>query len=159
MRIEYFARWSWSDGRGLEPLTETKAARVHDKGHTYVAHLLDEQLVLTLRPETQYVALGFVGPSGERLGGVALILGGPSRIESIDVQQYGEEAVRLQGGHSESLTVTTASFEEPAEFDPKPLPGLTFPALGEYAEVVKLPRDPWDYVKLPPGFDPPRPVA
>lgn len=159
MDVEYFARWSWPEGRGLEPLTEKKSARLHDKGKTYVAHLVDEQLVLTLRPETRYVALGLLGPSRERLGGVALVLGGTATIESIDVRQHGEQVVRLQGGHGASLSVTIAPFDEPTEFDPKPLPTLTFPALGEYAKLVKLPRDPWEYVELSPGFDPPRPCA
>lgn len=159
MHVEYYARWSWRQGRGLEPLTQKKAARLHDKGDTYVAHLVDEHLVLTLRPETGYVALGFLGPPGERLGGVALILDGTPTIESIDVQQHGREAVRLQGGHGASLIVTIAPFDEPTEFDPKPLPALTFPKLGEHAELAKLPRDPWDYVRLPPGFNPPRPAA
>ncbi|MGH3549643.1 MAG: hypothetical protein ACRDQU_16350 [Pseudonocardiaceae bacterium] len=159
MDIEYFARWLWSEGRGLEPLTRKQVARLHDKGRTYVVHLVNEQRVLTIRPETGYVALAFLGPSGERLGGIALVLGGTPVIESIDVQQHGTEVVRLQGGHGISLTVTTAPFDEPSEFHPKPLSALTFPALGEYAELAKLPGDPWEYVELPSGFDPPQPRA
>lgn len=157
MQIEYFARWNWLRGQGLEPLTDKQLARVHAKGHTYVAHLPQEHLVLTLRPETRYVALGFVGPSGEELGGVALVLDDPPTIESIDVQQHGEEVVRLQGGHGPTLTVTTAPFTQPREFAPVPLAAVSFPPPGDYAELLKLSRDPWDYVELPPGFDPPRP--
>jgi hypothetical protein len=157
VQIEYFARWNWLLGHGLDPLSDKQLARIHGKGDTYVAHLPDEHLLLTLRPENGYVALRSISPSGPPLSGVALVLDGAPTIESIDVRQGGDEVVRLQGGHGPTLTVTTAPFDQPTEFTPRPLPALRFPAPGDYSDLVKLPRDPWAYVELPDGFDPPRP--
>jgi hypothetical protein len=158
VNIEYFARWIWSEGRGLEPLTQKQVTRRHRKGETYVAYLVDEHLVLTLRPETKFAALGFVSPSIKPLGVVALTLGDPTTIESISVWQHGEQVVRLQDGGDTSLIVVDAPFDEPTEFDVKPLSALAFPALGDYATQAKLPRDPWEYVVLPSGFEAPQPA-
>jgi len=158
MQLEYFARWGWPQRRGLDPLTEKKATQLHEKGDTYVVHVVDERLVGTLRGETSYLALGFLGPASERLGGVALLLGEGRRIESIDVRQHEDQVVRLQGGHGPRLTVAEAPFDEPTEFDPRPPPGFDFPGFGRLEDVVRLPRDPWAYVVLPPGFEPPKPL-
>ena len=122
MEVTYFSRWLWAEGRGLDPLSEKRLASIDRKGSTYVAHLPEERLALTLRPESRFVSLGFLAPTGERLGGIALIVGPPQRIESIDVWQHQEEIVRLQGGDGDRLTVSTAPFSDPTVFSSEMCP-------------------------------------
>ena len=157
MPLEYFARWSWPQRRGLEPLSEKKAAQRHEKGDSYVVHLPEERLVVTLRRPTSYLEVATLGPDGDRLAGVAMLVGDDRRIESIDVRQGGAQVVHLQGGHGTKLDVTDAPFDDPKELESRALPSVSFPAFGELDEVAALPRDPWAYVVLPPGFDAPQP--
>jgi hypothetical protein len=158
MEVTYFSRWLWAEGRGLDPLSEKRLASIDRKGSTYVAHLPEERLALTLRPESRFVSLGFLAPTGERLGGIALIVGPPQRIESIDVWQHQEEIVRLQGGDGDRLTVSTAPFSDPTVFSVRNVPDIAFPSIGDYDAIAELPRNPWDYIDLPTGFTPPQPA-
>ncbi len=129
MDVEYFARWIWSEGRGVEPLTPKRVARLHDKRTTYVAYLASDRVVLTLRPETKFAGLGFLTPSAKALGGVALILGDTAMIESISVWQHGEEVVRLQGvlvprSPSPQRVSTNRLSSTPGRFPPSPFRDL-----------------------------------
>jgi hypothetical protein len=159
MPLEYFARWSWPQRRGLGSLSGKKAAQRHEKGASYVVHLPEERLILTLRSASSYLEVATLGPDAERLAGVAMLLGDDRRIESIDVRHGGAQVVHLQGGHGTKLYVTDAPFDDPKELEPRPLPSVIFPAFGELDAAAALPRDPWAYVVLPPGFDPPQPWA
>lgn len=161
-RVEYFQRWVFDEGRGVQPLTKARAATVHAKGSTYAVYIPEEHVVLTLRPETAFVDLGLLSPAGAELGGITWQWGQPDGITELGVIRTVIEdgsKIRLQRrpGDGEA-SVLVAPFREPKSFAMVPdYVAVTFPAFGEYHELVALPRDPWAYVSLPDGFQPPTP--
>ncbi len=160
--MTYYERWVFDEGRGLGPLTAASAAKVHVAGGSYVAVLGVEHLVITLRGQTRSVGLAFLSRAAETYGAITWrwpLPGGASALAAVNVLGDGGAVWRLERDPREpAVSVVRAPFTEPKTFAIVPrLATVNFPIFGRYAELAALPRNPWAYLQLPPGFRPPPP--